>query len=350
MSEDKVSVAGSIEARELPDIPRIVSATVRDAGYTALYEIDITLDGPDERVSPLSAPVRGEAKNCSGNECIGRCTSLSCGDIPANETTTITGCATAETSDLQPLAAVLAHRVVTCYALVRNLKAIPGLLPGAAVSVSVEYVDGEAVRLAGAELQIRCAEDTARDVLCRNARLLILDPSLTALPVTGDTKVETRVETAIASDRLPAGRSGRPIRFDSLSPENCSPAGKDGRYLSRSAPLMTRYVSKNIVAAGLADRCAVSAAYTAGSAKAEVSVDTHGTGEYDDGLLAQAVNRLFDFRIAAMIPVLRLNKPGFADYSGYGVFMKHGALWEHTDAMGELRQLCYQLEMEDEEY
>ena len=82
----------------------------------------------------------------------------------------------------------------------------------------------------------------------------------------------------------------------------------------------------------------------------KISVNTNGTGEYSDKLITQAAKDLFDFRPAGMIPALRLNNPVFADSTRNGLFLKDNYLWERTDSISELRQLCYQMNMEDEEY
>jgi S-adenosylmethionine synthetase len=118
-------------------------------------------------------------------------------------------------------------------------------------------------------------------------------------------------------------------------------SGKDGTKVDRSGAYMARYAAKNVVAAGLADECTVSAAYAIGRATPLcLTVDTHGTGVYADEIILQAIQEVFDFRPLGMILTLGLNRPIFADHCCYNHFMKQNAPWEQTDKTEELRELC----------
>ena len=118
-------------------------------------------------------------------------------------------------------------------------------------------------------------------------------------------------------------------------------SGKDGTKVDRSGTYMARYIAKNIVAAGLAERCTVSLAYAIGKAEpVAVDIDTHGTGEYADTVLEQAVHMAFELTPDGMIRTLGLDRPIFAQYCSYGHFMHADAPWEQTDKAELLEEIC----------
>ena len=119
-------------------------------------------------------------------------------------------------------------------------------------------------------------------------------------------------------------------------------SGKDGTKVDRSGAYMARYIAKNIVAAGLAERCTVSLAYAIGQAEpVAVGIDTHGTGEHPDAALAQAVRAVFDLTPDGMIRTLGLDRPGFVQFCNYGHFTHQEAPWEQTDRTGKLVEACH---------
>ena len=118
-------------------------------------------------------------------------------------------------------------------------------------------------------------------------------------------------------------------------------SGKDGTKVDRSGTYMARYIAKNIVAAGLAERCTVSLAYAIGKAEpVAVDIDTHGTGEYAATVLEQAVHMAFDWTPDGMIRTLGLDRPIFAQYCNYGHFMYADAPWERTNKTELLAEIC----------
>lgn len=349
MSKKKVTVNCVTSLSDnLPDLSKFVCSAVRDAGYHAPYELEINIKDHNKAFSGLPQPAPSDDKNCSGNTCIGYCTSLSSGDIPADETVTVRGYATTETSELLPLSAVQAQWIMLRFSTILKLCVIPGLLPGGSAKVSTSSEDGKPAQLKTVTLCANCEAGSDQNVIRQQLRQHILNPS-----VPNDSNIYINIEVHDGQEGLLYGESGRHLDDDTygdiLRHESRAPNGKDGRHASRSGLLMARYAAKNIVAAGLADECTVTAAYTKGKSLPEISIDAHGAGEYPDNLLVQAVKELFDFRPAGMIPALRLNQPVFAKSSCH-MFMDDNMPWEQTDAISELRQLCYQMNMEDEEY
>ena len=122
-------------------------------------------------------------------------------------------------------------------------------------------------------------------------------------------------------------------------------SGKDGTKVDRSGTYMARYVAKNIVAAGLAERCTISLAYAIGRAEPlAVDIDTHQTGEYAEAVLAQAVRAVFDLTPSGMIRTLGLDRPIFAQFCNYGHFTHQDAPWEQTDKATVLAETCQMAE------
>lgn len=141
------------------------------------------------------------------------------------------------------------------------------------------------------------------------------------------------------------GLTGRKLMVDTyggLAPHGGGAlSGKDGSKVDRSGTYMARYIAKNIVAAGLAEKCTVSLAYAIGKADpVAVDIDTHGSGEYGDDVLAQAVRQVFELTPAGMIRTLGLDKPIFAQFCNYGHFTHQDAPWEQCDCADLLWNVC----------
>lgn len=148
------------------------------------------------------------------------------------------------------------------------------------------------------------------------------------------------------------GLTGRKLMVDTyggLAPHGGGAlSGKDGTKVDRSGAYMARCIAKNIVAAGLAEKCTVALAYAIGRAEpVAVDVDTHLTGTYSDKLLEQAVRCFFDLTPAGMIHTLQLNQPIFADACNYGHFTRANLPWEQTGQAGKFAELCAQLDHGD---
>ena len=322
----KVVVAGEITARELPDIPAIAAATVRETGYSGDYEIEVLThdQSPD-----IAMAVGGEGQTGAGDQGV------------------VYGFACLETDELLPLPVVLAHRLTRMLTNARKLGTIRGLGPDGKAQVSVEYLFGLPSRITS--VVVSCQHDADKDLeeLRREVLERVVAPALEELPP--DRETEVRINPGgrfvLGGFEADTGLTGRKLMADTyggLAPHGGgSQSGKDGTKVDRSGAYMARYIAKNIVAAGLAERCTVSLAYAIGRAQpVAVDVHSHGTGEYADQVLEQAGRGVFDLTPDGMIRALGLDRPIFAQFCSYGHFTHPDAPWERTDRARALEGAC----------
>ena len=331
----KVIVAGEITAKKLPDIPAIAARTIRETGYDPDYEIEvITHDqSPD-----IAGAVDG-----------GGLLSIQRG---AGDQGIMYGYACSETEELLPLPVVLAHRLTRLLSNTRKTGAIRGLRPDGKAQVSVEYVFGLPHRISS--VVVSCQHAANKDVveLRREVVKSVVIPALRELPIDEDTEILINPSGRFVLGGVEAdtGLTGRKLMVDTyggLVPHGGGAlSGKDGTKVDRSGSYMARYIAKNIVAAGLAERCTVSLAYAIGQAEpVAVGIDTHGTGEYPDAALVRAVRAVFDLTPDGMIRALGLDHPGFAQFCNYGHFTHQEAPWEQTDQQAVLVKACAKMEV-----
>ena len=175
----------------------------------------------------------------------------------------------------------------------------------------------------------------------------VVQPALQELPPDEETEIliNPSGRFVLGGFEADTGLTGRKLMVDTyggLVPHGGGAlSGKDGTKVDRSGTYMARYIAKNIVAAGLAERCTVSLAYAIGKAEpVAVDIDTHGTGEYAATVLEQAVHMAFDWTPDGMIRTLGLDRPIFAQYCNYGHFMYADAPWERTNKTELLAEIC----------
>jgi len=254
------------------------------------------------------------------------------------------GYATNETKELMPLPIVLAHKLAARLAEVRHKKILPYLKPDGKSQVTVEYQDGKAVRV---ETVVIAACHSSKVKLAK-VRADILKEVIT--PVLGkllDKKTKVFINSTGAftfgGPGADTGLTGRKIIVDTYGGYarhggGCF-SGKDASKVDRSGAYMARYVAKNIVAAGLADKCELQVAYAIGVAKpVGIYIDTFGTNKFSDTKILQAVEKVFDFRPKAIIDILGLKKPIFLKTAAYGHFGRTGFSWEKTDKAEALKK------------
>lgn len=323
----KITVAGEITAKTMPDISAIVARTVREIGYPSSdYEIEvITHDqSPD-----IARAVDGTRQTGAGDQGV------------------VYGYACLETDALLPLPVVLAHRLTRMLANARRLGTIRGLGPDGKAQVSVEYLFGLPSRIAS--VVVSCQHDGDKDLeeLRREVLERVITPALEELPPDRETEILINPggRFVLGGFEADTGLTGRKVMADTyggLVPHGGGAlSGKDGTKVDRSGAYMARYIAKNIVAAGLAERCTVSLAYAIGKADpVAVDVDSHGTGEYPDQVLEQAVRGVFDLTPEGMIRTLGLDRPIFAQLCSYGHFTHPNAPWERTDRGQALEGAC----------
>ena len=350
----KIIVAGEITAAELPDIPAIVCRTVRETGYGSDYEVEIiTHDQSGDIAGAVDGSNMGSPRKPSAAGCVGKGgarertqfspqaeTELSglCADAGAGDQGIMYGYACGETAELLPLPVVLAHRLTLLLTNARKTGTIQGLGPDGKAQVSVEYQDGKPCRIAAVVVSCQHDADKDLDELRREITRHVIVPALRDLYP--DPKTEVFINPSgrfvLGGFEADTGLTGRKLMADTyggLVPHGGGAlSGKDGSKVDRSGAYMARYIAKNIVAAGLAEKCTVSLAYAIGRAEpVAVDIDAHQTGKYPEPVLEQSVRAVFDLTPAGMISALGLDRPIFARFCNYGHFTHRDAPWEQTD-------------------
>ena len=322
----KIIVAGEITAKELPDIPAIVCRTVRETGYESDYEVEVITH---DQSGDIAGAVSQDAQTGAGDQGI------------------MYGYACSETAELLPLPVVLAHRLTSLLTNARKTGTIHGLGPDGKAQVSVEYQDGVPKRIAAVVVSCQHDADKDLDELRREIIRHVIVPALR--DIYPDPNTETFINPSgrfvLGGFEADTGLTGRKLMVDTyggLVPHGGGAlSGKDGTKVDRSGAYMARSIAKNIVAAGLAERCTVSLAYAIGKAEpVTVDIDIHQTGICADDVLEQAVRAVFDLTPDGMICTLGLDRPIFAQFANYGHFTHQDAPWEQTDKAAALMDAC----------
>ena len=322
---DKILVAGELHTTAHPDVETIVRQVVQRAGYDCNYHVEVRLhtQSPD-----IAGAVDGDT-------------------LGAGDQGIMYGHACSETEELLPLPVVLANRLTCLLSHVRRTGHIQGLGPDGKAQVSVEYVFGQPSRITSVVVSCQHDPDKDMEMLRREIQTEVIQPALRKLPPDEGTEIliNPSGRFVLGGFEADTGLTGRKLMVDTyggLAPHGGGAlSGKDGSKVDRSGTYMARYIAKNIVAAGLAEKCTVSLAYAIGKADpVAVDIDTHGSGEYGDDVLAQAVRQVFELTPAGMIRTLGLDKPIFAQFCNYGHFTHQDAPWEQCDRADLLWNVC----------
>ena len=261
------------------------------------------------------------------------------------------GYACDETPEYMPLAISLAHRLSRRLAEVRKDGTLPYLRPDGKTQVTIEYDDDRPVRVDAVVVSTQHAPDVEQDKIYADVLERVVRPVLPANLVDEDTKyyVNPTGRFVVGGPQGDSGLTGRKIIVDTYGGSarhgGGAFSGKDPSKVDRSAAYALRHVAKNLVAAGLARRCEVGAAYAIGVAKpVSIYVDTFGTGALPDDRLAQLVEQCFDLRPAAIIRDLGLKRPIYSKTAAYGHFGRTDIdlPWEHLDRVDALREAAKQ--------
>jgi S-adenosylmethionine synthetase len=341
-----VMVAGEITTSEYVDIPAIVRKTILEIGYTdANFGIDGATCGVLTSIQEQSPDIaRGvdralEARDGSRDD---ELDTLGAGDQGM-----MFGYACRETDELMPLPIAMAHRLAKRLSDVRKAGVIPYLRPDGKSQATVEYRGGKPVRVDTVLISAQHREEVdvetllAPDVTAEVVEPVIREFDLDAEGVRVLVNPTGRFE--IGGPKADTGLTGRKIIVDSyggMAPHGggCF-SGKDPTKVDRSAAYMARYVAKNLVAAGLADKLQIQVAYAIGTAHpVSLAVDTFGTEQVDPARIVDAVWDAFDFRPAAIIRDLDLRRPIYEDTAAYGHFGRKEFPWEATDRADDLRR------------
>ena len=328
------------------DIPSIVRDTVVEVGYTdARFGLDgytcgvitaIQEQSPDIALGVEHALEERQDHSQDLLDTLG-----------AGDQGMMFGYACRETDELMPLPIAMAHRLSRRLSDVRKAGVVPYLRPDGKSQVSVEYVDGKPARVDTVLISAQHREEVDVDTLLRpDVEAEVIDPVLREFPDLATEGVRVLVNPTgrfeIGGPKADTGLTGRKIIVDSyggMAPHGGGAfSGKDPTKVDRSGAYMTRYVAKNVVAAGLADTCLLQVAYAIGTAHpVSLMVDTAGTEQVDPKKIDAAIWELFDFRPAAIIRDLDLARPIYQEIAAYGHFGRKEFPWEATDRVDALR-------------
>ncbi len=260
------------------------------------------------------------------------------------------GFACNETPEFMPLPIALAHRLARELSVARKTKKIGWLRPDAKSQVTIEYSRGQPVRVDTVLISTQHHPSASQEEINQTITEEIIMPNLPQNMIDSKLKIYTNPtgRFEIGGPMGDAGLTGRKIIVDSYGGMGRHGggafSGKDPTKVDRSAAYAARWVAKNIVAAGLADRCEVQVAYAIGMARPlSINVETFGTGKVSDEALIKAINDVFDLRPGAIIRDLNLRRPIFQQTAAYGHFGRTDIdlPWEHTDRVEALRTAAH---------
>ena len=340
-----VHVVGEISTNTYVDIPRIARDTIRDIGYTrAKYGFDCDTCGVlvslDEQSADIAMGVDDSLEVKEGN-------AEAFDKIGAGDQGMMFGYASNETPELMPMPISLAHRLSRQLSAVRKDNTLSYLRPDGKTQVTVEYVNGVPKRIDTIVISTQHSPEVTREQIEKDLKKYVIDAVLPADFVDENTKyfINPTGRFVIGGPHGDAGLTGRKIIVDTYGGMarhgGGAFSGKDPSKVDRSAAYATRYVAKNVVAAGLADRCEVQVAYAIGVAKpVSVLVDTFGTSKVSEEKIQALIKKHFDVRPAGIIEMLDLLKPHYRKTAAYGHFGRTDVNlpWEHTDKADILRK------------
>ena len=264
--------------------------------------------------------------------------------IGAGDQGVVIGYACNETPELMPMPVVIAHRLTSLLTLARMTEAVHGIGPDGKAMVVVEYEDDKPVRVAQILLSVQHDAGVHIEEIQADIFAQVILPALKGMPA--DDQMEVILNPSgsfvVGGPEADTGLTGRKLMVDTYGPfvsqGGGALSGKDPTKIDRTAAYMARYIAKNLVAAGIAERCRVALTYAIGMAKPmAVTVDTFGTGTYcEDDCLAAAVHHVFDLTPAGMIETLQLQQPMYARTAVGGHFGREDFPWERVDKIGLL--------------
>ena len=335
-----VLVAGEISTNAYVDIPKVVRETIREIGYDrAKYGFDCdtcgVLTAIDEQSSDIAMGVDESLENRTGEQGEDEIEAIGAGDQGI-----MFGFACNETEELMPLPISLAHKLSRKLTEVRKNGTLDFLRPDGKTQVTIEYEGNTPLRVHTILISTQHSEDVETETIRENLIEKVIKEVIPSNLLDEETKIYINPtgRFVIGGPQGDTGLTGRKIIIDTYGGYSRHGggafSGKDATKVDRSAAYAARYVAKNIVAAGLADKCEIELAYAIGVARPlSIFVDTFGTGKVSDEVLVELINKHFDLRPGAIIRDLELRKPIFKNTAAYGHFARNDldVAWEKTD-------------------
>jgi S-adenosylmethionine synthetase len=324
-------VSGEITTKTYVDVPKLARQVICDIGYT---DADM---GFDSKTCGVLNTIQSQSPDIAMGVDTGG----------AGDQGLMFGFACNETPELMPLPVMLAHKLVRQLSEVRRSGKLKFLRPDGKSQVSVEYIDGKPARIDAVVVSTQHDDDVTTETLRAEVKKHIIDPILPKHMIDANTKfhINPTGRFVIGGPHGDTGLTGRKIIVDTYGGMGRHGggafSGKDPTKVDRSACYMARYVAKNIVASGLADRCEVQLAYAIGVAEpVSVMVDTFGTGKIEEERLVELVRANFSLTPKGMIDSLKLRRPIYRLTAAFGHFgrTEDSFTWEATDKAAALKE------------
>jgi S-adenosylmethionine synthetase len=326
-------IAGEITTECYVEMPKIVRETIKEIGYndSAMgfdWETCAILTSIDQQSPDIAQGVNSDEQG-------------------AGDQGLMVGYACNETPELMPMPIALAHTLTKRLAYVRKAHILDFLRPDGKSQVTVQYIDGKPARVDAVVIAAQHDADVKYDVLKEGIIEEVIKHAVPEELMDKNTKyyINTTGRFVTGGPLADCGMTGRKIIVDTYGGQGRHGggafSGKDPSKVDRSSSYMARHVAKNIVAAGLAERCEIQVAYTIGKAEpVSIMLDTRGTGKVPPDKLAKIVNEVFDFRPARIIKYLDLLRPIYKKTACYGHFGRSEPefTWEKTDRVDDLKK------------
>ena len=331
ITKNIIHIAGEVKTNAKIDAEQIARQTLKNIGYEDYLNYKI-INSLQKQSSDIAQGVDNNSEQGAGDQGL------------------MFGFACNETEEFMPTPIILAHKLTQKMAEVRKNNTIKGLKPDGKSQVSLKYVDGNPVEITDIVIAQHHSEEVSTEELRKEIKEYVIIPVCKDL-MNDNTKIHINAtgRFVIGGPEADTGLTGRKIIMDTYGGAGRHGggafSGKDASKVDRSAAYMARYVAKNIVAAGLADKCELQVSYCIGKANpTSINIETFNTSKVPENTIIKAVEKIFDFRPRAIIEHLQLKQPIFQKTASYGHFGRKdpGFTWEQTDKIAELRKECNQ--------
>ncbi|MBU5314924.1 methionine adenosyltransferase [Clostridium bornimense] len=340
-----VMVMGEITTKGYVDVQKVVRETVKEIGYDrAKYGFDCdtlaVLSSIDEQSADIAMGVDEALESRQGEkdevEAVG-----------AGDQGMMFGFATTETPEFMPMPIAMAHRLSRRLTEVRKNGTLPYLRPDGKTQVTVEYKDNKPVRIDAIVISTQHGPEVEHDQIVEDLKKHVIEAVIPAELLDGETKyyINPTGRFVIGGPQGDTGLTGRKIIVDTYGGYGRHGggafSGKDPTKVDRSAAYAARWVAKNLVAAGVADKLEIQLAYAIGVSKpVSIEIETFGTGKLDEEKIVDIVNKVFDLRPGAIIKSLDLRRPIYKQTAAYGHFGRTDVElpWEQLDKVEEIKK------------